>query len=117
MEKLHNRENLVAFDGAAHLKSLFVDAGFVDVKVIKKSVDNGDWREGLSIFEILLILAGQNPEITAASRAFLSTNRHGLPGLVESLDEFIRDENERNAFAKRAIEEFCSGKYRLTFNM
>jgi hypothetical protein len=32
--------------GGGHLEELFRSAGFVDIKVIKKNVDIGDWRGG-----------------------------------------------------------------------
>jgi hypothetical protein len=47
---MHEDNNLVGFrrGGAEYLLPLFADAGFVDVKVFRASVDNGPWRKGFS---------------------------------------------------------------------
>jgi hypothetical protein len=47
---MHEDNNLVGFrrGGAEYLLPLFSDAGFVDVKVFRASVDNGPWRKGFS---------------------------------------------------------------------
>ena len=44
MERVVKGNNYII--GGEHLEKLFIDAGFVDVKVIAKVIDIGNWRHG-----------------------------------------------------------------------
>jgi hypothetical protein len=55
MAKLHESKNLVAFDGARYLVGLYRNAGFVDIEIIKGSVDNGTWRKGSTLPQLYII--------------------------------------------------------------
>jgi hypothetical protein len=49
MHKYLESQQLIT--GGEHLQQRFIDAGFVDIKVIKKKIYVGDWEGGyLSIF-------------------------------------------------------------------
>jgi hypothetical protein len=48
MQQFHEDNNLVGFDrGKRHLVPLMEAAGFVDIRVMGNSFDNGDWRQGI----------------------------------------------------------------------
>jgi hypothetical protein len=44
-QKLEDRN--LCLDGK-HVEQRLIDAGFVDIKVFKKTIDIGDWRGGLA---------------------------------------------------------------------
>jgi hypothetical protein len=74
-------------------------AGFVDIKVHRKSWDHGDWR------------VGQSPARAAASRACpdaFPTNAYRY--IVDNLfGEYIPDPAERRAFGEKVSESIDSG--------
>lgn len=48
---LEERRGLI-ISGGGHLIERFRKAGFVDIKVIKRNIDIGDWRGGSSLLEL-----------------------------------------------------------------
>jgi hypothetical protein len=44
MDKYFESQQVIT--GSDHLQQRFIDAGFVDIKVIKKKIYIGDWEEG-----------------------------------------------------------------------
>lgn len=105
LEKLHHSKDLYAFGGSEFLVPLFREAGFVDIQVIKGSLDSGDWRT-----------EPKDPVRQAASRELLKANVVAVPAIAANFKEAIPDNKERDAFAKRAVEDLTSGKFHMTFN-
>jgi hypothetical protein len=96
LNKYHASHDLFDFrDGVVpQHKPLMELAGFVDIKIHRKSADHGDWR------------VGQSPVRAAASRACLEA----LPSsmytfIVENLfGEYIPDPAERHTFGEKVRE-------------
>lgn len=100
-----------------YFKQYFVDAGFTDIDVVEKFIDIGGWNKGLQIIFLpaqvgLMWLDKERAEI---GRAAAETFGNGVPALVENLNEFIPDDEERKAFGERVVEEFKNGKYHFSF--
>jgi len=105
-ERLHHSKDLYAFEGSDFLVPLFWEFGFVDVKVITKSLDKGDWRKP------------KDSKDAETCRLFLNTSCDAIPAIVaeiaEADPEAVPDQEE---FVEKIIEEFKSGKAHLTYNL
>lgn len=113
-EQLFHSKNLVT-SGASHLEPLFRDAGFIDVQVIRRTVDVGDWRGGSVRLEN--IFTWIDPKTRALGCAAAAAFGDVWPTLADEFRTFIPDDEERKSFGERAAEEFKSGKYRCYFQM
>lgn len=101
-EKLQHSKNLYAFEGSEFLVPLFREFGFVDIKVIKKSMDKGNWREQ------------KDSKEAEACRRFLNTSCDAIPAIVAEFTEAVPDQE---GFAKKVVEELKSGKAHTTYNL
>jgi hypothetical protein len=91
-----------------HLK----DAGFVDIKIISKDMDLGDWRGGQHRrhFEADLSVPETAPGARAAKWAF----GDAMPFLIEHrFQDAIPEENKRRQFVKDVMEEYSKTSYHL----
>jgi hypothetical protein len=95
-------------------KRHFANAGFVDIKVIEKPIDIGDWRRGISIISYD-VFNQIDPKTAAAGRAAVAAFGNAVPLVVENMRDLIPDDDERKAFGERAVEEYKSGRYRFSF--
>ena len=77
MERYHQDHNLVGFsEGSGFHKTLLESAGFVDIKIYRKSFDNRDWRVGTAFTFLKPEISEQCPSRAAASRACTSAFSH-----------------------------------------
>ena len=57
MHQFHEDNNLVGFDGGSrHLVPLMEAAGYVDIRVMGESFDNGDWRQGIALLPTIIFI-------------------------------------------------------------
>jgi len=93
----------------------FRQAGFVDINVISKPLDIGDWRGGRSSPNKRFTRI--DPRTAAAGRAARATFCGTWTALVENFKEWIPDDRERKAFAEKAVQEARGGKYHLSLRV
>src|ERR1700738_2743697 len=81
-----------------HLEERFRDAGFVDIKVIKKTWDIGNWRgKGTTV-------RGEYSRRDPEKRAlYLATQT--IPGAMEKFSDWFPDEEMRNDFGRKVVKE------------
>jgi hypothetical protein len=85
---------------------LFWEFGFVDVRVITKSLDKGDWR------------TSEDSKEAETCRLFLNTSCDAIPAIVAEITEADPGAvPDREEFVQRIVEEFKSGKAHLTYNL
>jgi len=70
-----------------HLEQRFIEAGFVDIKVIKKTWDVGNWR-------------GRDPQLRG-----LAVTAGTVSGAVTNFTEWLPDEKAKNEFAAATRKE------------
>jgi hypothetical protein len=116
MQQFHEDNDLVGFDGGSrHLVPLMEAAGFVDIRVMRESFDNGDWRQGILFLRLtILIRIGQSAHRAAASRAALHAFK-GQPLIAENFKKYIPDDEERKVFGARAEAEIRDSRFHVTF--
>lgn len=97
--------------------TLFTNAGFQKIEIVEKLIDIGDWRGGSSLDDGEL--TSIDPETVDVGRAAIDAFAFGnvLSVLVDNFAVFIPDKEERRRRGDRAIAEFSSGKYPLSFKM
>src|SRR5437762_14267373 len=97
--------------------TLFTYAGFENIEIVEKLIDLGDWRRGRSVDDGELTCI--DPEAAKSGRAAIDAFVFGdvLSVLVDNFVVFIPDKEERRRWGDRAIAEFSSGKYPLSFKM
>lgn len=94
---------------------LFQNAGFIDIQVVEKLIDLGDWRrEGIFYYNIITHL---DPHLAAARRNACFSFGCTIPVLVKKFEDFLPDEDQRRNFSERALAELGSGKYHLSLKM
>jgi hypothetical protein len=81
---------------------LFREFGFVDIKVITKSMDKGNWRKQ------------KDSKEAEACRRFLNTSCDAIPAIAAEFTEAVPDREE---FAEKVVEELRSGKAHVTYNL
>ena len=98
--------------------TLFTHAGFENIEIVEKLIDLGDWRGGSSSLDDWE-LTSIDPETAKAGRAAIDAFAFGdvLSVLVDNFVVFIPDKEERKRWGDRAIAEFSSGKFPLSFKM
>jgi hypothetical protein len=118
MQQFHEDNNLVGFDGGSrHLITLMEAAGFVDIKVMGKSFDDGDWRQGILLLHVLILTrVGQSASRAAASRAALHAFK-GQPLIAENFKKYIPNDEERKVFGERAEAEIRDSRFHVTFTV
>ena len=98
-----------------HVYQRLIDAGFVDVQVIKKTIDVGNWRDdgmrpGFSSDKI-------DPALRHARHMALVI----FSGIAEPVSfrfhEWFPDENDRREWGRKVVEEMHSGKDHLVTTM
>jgi len=97
---MYERRN-TPYLSAETARQLFTNAGFVDVKIVEKPIDIGDWR-------------AKDPRKAAVARTARNAFGDAVPVLVENMKDIILDDEERKAFGEKALEEFKSGRYHVS---
>lgn len=118
MQQFHEDNNLVGFDGGGrHLIPLMEAAGFVDIRVMGESFDNGDWRQGILLLHVIILTRiGQPTYRAAASRATLHAFK-GQTLIAENFKRYIPDDEERKVFGERAEAEIRDSRFHVTFTV
>jgi hypothetical protein len=97
------------------LEGYLKEVGFVDIQVITKTMDLGDWRGGKTRCCSLLIIV---PETAVGSRAAKVAFGDPIPFLIEHrLQEFIPNDSERRQFARDVYTEYNNSSFRLYLTM
>jgi len=102
------------YNGSDH-EHRFHSAGFVDISVVQKVVDVGNWRpEGSqnSQIECLLIMAVEGNEIQALAKLCFMKS---VPGAVMNFSEWIPSLREREEFAANVQNELATLNHPLYF--
>jgi hypothetical protein len=119
--KCHASKDLFNFsDGVvAQYKPIMESAGFVDIRIYRKSFDHGDWRSGIGHFKFSALSTFSEPDPSRATASQACPEAFPVSTftyIAETLfEEYIPDPTERRAYGERVAESVGSGG--LTYNV
>jgi len=88
----------IIMDGQ-HLEQTFRDAGFVDIQVIRRDIDIGDWRG--------------DPKTAPYCRSAIHVWNSASVAMVELLRDWIPDQEERKLYAEKVTADYENPAYHL----
>jgi hypothetical protein len=106
---LEERRGLI-ISGGGHLIERFKKAGFVDIKVIKRNIDIGDWRGGSLLLELSL---HTDAKTASGARVAIPALSKSIPPFMIHFKEWFPDDEEREEAGKKIVEDFGNPAYHM----